>query len=91
MRLIAACFICFALACCGAFVGCGGAPQQTVIDLPPQEPLTIEEWKSLPVDKKYENYAFERLRLGDPKLKSDAAWDAFMREVIVPERKKDIP
>lgn len=81
---------CLALACCCGLSGCGGSPQQTVIELPPKEPLSVEEWKTLPVEEKYEHDAFERLRLSDSQLKSDAAWDAFMRDVIVPERKKDI-
>ena len=71
-----------------AALGCGAAASS-----PPPEagPLTVEKWKSLPVDQKYDESSFQRLRDNDPKLKSDRAWDKFMREVVIPERKKDIP
>lgn len=76
---------------CG-LAGCGGSvPQQTPRDLPPRAPLSVEEWKQLPVSEKYDAASFERLRLHDPRLKSERAWDKFMAEVVVPERKKDIP
>jgi hypothetical protein len=91
MRLICRCVICLALLAGGGMFGCNRTPQQTVIELPPMRPLTVEEWKKLPVDKKYEPYAFEQLKLNDPQLKGEAAWDAFMRNVIMPERDKDIP
>ena len=91
MRTIRACLACLALAIGCGLTGCSDAPQQTVIDLPPVQPLTVDEWKTMPVDTKYENDTFERLKLNDPKLNDEAAWNAFMRSVIVPERKQDIP
>jgi hypothetical protein len=71
----------------GGAWGCGGA--DPVPDGPPS-PLTIQEWSTLPVEEKYEPETFERLKDGDTKLKSPAAWDRFMAEVVVPERNKDI-
>ncbi|WP_166831673.1 hypothetical protein [Thalassoroseus pseudoceratinae] len=70
-------------------VGCGGeAVEQT--DGPPP-PLTIEAWKELPIQEKYDGATFERLKDADPKLKSERAWHKFMREVVIPERNIDIP
>ena len=71
-------------------MGCGGSR------LPPQPPtelpqLTIEEWKTLPIEEKYDAATFERLREADESLSSDRAWNKFMMEVIIPERKIDIP
>ncbi|MEQ8790305.1 MAG: hypothetical protein RIC55_28675 [Pirellulaceae bacterium] len=79
------------VACCLFVLGCFGTPTQEVKELEPKTPLSVDEWKQLPVDVKYENDTFERLKLNDPKLKQDRAWEQFMRTVVVPERKKDIP
>lgn len=77
----------FLLTICTAH-GCGNEPAAVTGPLPP---LTVEEWKLLPIEEKYDAGTFERLKDGDPDLKSPKAWDKFMREVIVPERKTDIP
>lgn len=73
-----------------AAVGCGNniEPRQTPLVLPP---LTIEAWKTLPVEEKYDEGTFDRLREADEKLRSDRGWEKFMTEVVIPERKKDIP
>jgi len=54
-------------------------------------PLTVEEWKGLPAQSKYEVETLERLKLGDPKLQDQRAWDKFTREVLLPARKKERP
>jgi hypothetical protein len=59
--------------------------------LGPPTPLSLAEWKKLPVELKYDEATFERLKLADPKLKSPEAWHEFMVKVVVPERKIDIP
>ena len=53
--------------------------------------LSIEEWKKLPVEEKYDGGTFERLRDADKSLRPDRAWQKFMKEVVIPERKIDIP
>lgn len=70
-------------------LGCGSNPID--IALNDKTPLTIEEWKKLDALVKYELETFERLKEGTPGLKSDNVWDRFMRQVVVPERQKDIP
>lgn len=45
----------------------------------------------LPIEEKYDAATFERLKDATPDPESPKAWDRFMREVIVPERKRDIP
>jgi hypothetical protein len=70
--------------------GCSNepAPPQSLTELPP---LTLEQWKVLPVEEKYDAGTFERLREADRNLRSDRAWQKFMKDVVIPERKNDIP
>jgi hypothetical protein len=68
--------------------GCGS----TQVQAPPETgPLTVETWKVLPASEKYDESSFQRLRESDPKLKPDRAWTKFMKDVVIPERKIDIP
>ena len=69
----------------------GCSARQPEVSLHDKTPLTIEEWKELDVLVKYELKTFERLKAGNPKLKKKKVWDQFMFQVVVPERKKDIP
>lgn len=71
-------------------VGCGREPNEPR-DLEAPTPISVTEWKELPVEEKYQPETFERLKLNDPKLRSDRAWHYFMIKVVVPERRKDIP
>ena len=77
-----------AAACAGA--GCGSEPSP-VSPLPDPGPLTVEEWRQLPIEEKYDDGTFQRLKKHNPKLASRRLWDKFMREVVIPERKRDIP
>ncbi len=70
-------------------LGCGGGDVAENDGPPPQ--LTVEAWRELPIEEKYDEATFDRLKDADPQLKSPRAWDKFMREVVVPERKIDIP
>ncbi|TWT32769.1 hypothetical protein [Blastopirellula retiformator] len=70
--------------------GCGEATAPAA-NLGEQGPLTVEKWKQLPVSQKYDESSFESLRLGDTKLQSERNWHKFMMNVVIPERKKDIP
>ena len=54
-------------------------------------PLTVEQWKELEVVEKYEPETLDRLKLSYPKLEKEKNWNKFMREVVVPERRVDIP
>jgi len=69
--------------------GCGDSNSEKTVDT--TGPLTVEEWKDLPVSLKYDERSFERLKENDKELQTKKGWDKFMREVVVPERKKDIP
>jgi hypothetical protein len=53
--------------------------------------LTVAQWKNLPVEAKYAPETFDRLKKANPRLNGDREWDHFMRTVIVPHRKKDLP
>lgn len=55
------------------------------------KPLSLADWKGLPIDIKYDEATFERLKLADPKLQDARAWHDFMAKEIIPERKVDIP
>ncbi len=71
-------------------LGCDGEPKppQPLVKPPP---LTVQEWKALPVEEKYDEATFQRLREADKNLHSDRVWQKFMKDVILPERKIDIP
>ncbi len=71
-------------------IGCS-SPKNEIIEIQPPTALTITDWATLPVEEKYAPETFERLKIGDPKLNDEENWDKFMREVIVPARKIDIP
>jgi hypothetical protein len=64
--------------------GCG--PTATMSN-PTEMPLTVEAWKELPMQVKFEVETFERLKLGNPKLQDPKAWEKFTREVILPAKK----
>jgi hypothetical protein len=72
------------------FAGCSGQ-----VTPPPPVPtttaLTLDEWKTLPLDVKYDGATFDRLRMTDQRLQDERAWMSFMATHIIPERKKDIP
>ncbi|MEZ6090075.1 MAG: hypothetical protein R3C05_19015 [Pirellulaceae bacterium] len=69
-------------------VGCGDEPTPGPF-LGPLPPLTVEQWRQLPVQEKYDESTFDRLREQDSNLQSERVWDKFMKEVVVPERTKD--
>ena len=69
--------------------GCGGAEEVQLLDL--SRPLSVETWKGLEVSQKYELETLELLRESDPEIKTEKDWKRFMKEVVVPERQKDIP
>src|SRR5438128_11767434 len=74
------------------FAGCGGGgTPKPPAPLPPPTALTLEEWKTLPIEEKYDGATFERLKLADPKLQNDRNWAYYEKQYIIPERKKDIP
>jgi len=71
-----------------AAAGCGGGG---TADTPPVAPLTVADWKNLPVEQKYQPEALERLKKGDPNLDTAEGWEAFQKTVVGPARKKDFP
>ncbi|MEL7499764.1 MAG: hypothetical protein AAFN77_19330 [Planctomycetota bacterium] len=72
--------------CC--LVGCVG---ETKVVEDTNGPLSLEDWKVMDVSSKYELETFDRLKLAMPKLKNDKVWEKFMRKVVVPARRIDIP
>ena len=73
----------------GSLAGC--SPGKSDVDVNENGPLTVEQWRKMDVLVKYELETFERLKEEDQKLRIKMHWDVFMRDVVVPERKKDIP
>jgi ABC-type glycerol-3-phosphate transport system substrate-binding protein len=63
--------------------GCG----QAVPDGP--EPVTVDQWKALPLGQKYTSEAFERLKEGNPDLQTPEGWEAFSRTTLMPARRRD--
>jgi len=52
--------------------------------------LTLEAWKTLPLEEKYDGATLERLRQHDEKLKSDRAWKKYLKENVHPDMKKEV-
>lgn len=75
----------FALAGVLGLAGCGGKSAN------PPAPLSIAEWKTMPVDQKYTSEALERLKEGEPQLQTAEGWEAFSRTTLAENRKKDFP
>ena len=63
--------------------GCGGPTSE------PPAPLTVTDWKGLPVERKYTPDALERLKQGDPTLETPEGWNKFRRTTLAAARKKD--
>ncbi|MCE9562457.1 MAG: hypothetical protein K8U57_10435 [Planctomycetes bacterium] len=70
--------------------GCGG-DKPTGLDPAATAPLTIEQWKALPAEAKYQVPNLERLKDGDPKFKDEREWEKFLRTVVNPGKKKELP
>ena len=80
---------CLAMIGIMGLTGCGS--EETTAAYVPTKPITVEEWKTLPIAIKYDPSTFDKLRQSDAKLRSKKAWDRFFRTVIVAERRKDLP
>lgn len=70
-----------------ALTGCGKKSSKTEASAP----LTVAEWKCMPVDQKYLPETLERLKAGDPNLNTPEGWEEFQRTVVAPSRKQDFP
>ncbi|QDU30057.1 hypothetical protein ETAA8_51760 [Anatilimnocola aggregata] len=85
IALALVCFVSVILA------GCDGTPKPPA-SLPTQTALSVDEWKKMTdIPEKYDGVTLDRLRMADPRLKNERAWQAFMKQNVIPERKKDIP
>ena len=74
---------------CSSLAGCHDASNSLVTNR--ETPITIEAWKELGVNEKYELETFDRLKMSYPKLNDERIWEQFMQTVVVPERRQDIP
>lgn len=70
--------------------GCGS---QRTAETPAaaEGPVSVEQWRELPVEEKYQPETLERLRASDPELEDERAWSRMMRDVVVPARMQDLP
>jgi hypothetical protein len=69
-----------------AVPGCGRSKTKAAM-----APLSVEMWSSYEPQKKYEIATIERLKNEDPKFTDDAEWDRFMKTVVIPGRKRELP
>lgn len=79
LLLLPVLFVCLVLAC----------SKPLPPPAPETGPLTVEEWMQIPSSEKYEEQTVNRLRLNDPKLKSERAWEKFKRDVIGKEMQRE--
>ena len=79
---------CLLVACLAA--GCSSESGPPPLPAPPT-PLSLAEWRELPVVEKYDDATFSRLKMNEDTLQSERAWHRFMVETVIPERKKDLP
>jgi hypothetical protein len=91
MNMLRHLFVAAVLFAVGLVVGCGEGTPKPPAPLPPPTALTLEDWKKLPIEEKYDGATFERLKLNDPNLQHPRNWAAYEYQYIIPERKKDIP
>ena len=80
-RLLAVAALVVGLAGCGNPGGPAARPA----------PLTVADWKAMPTDQKYTPETLERLKEGDPNLRTAEGWEKFQKTVVAPARKKDFP
>lgn len=76
--------------------GCGGSDSSVQVgvpsDIPPAAPLSLEEWNAITdVNEKYDIATLDRLRSSDPRLESKKGWNQFMKEVVGPKMKAEMP
>ncbi len=64
-------------------MGCGSSQQ---VSNPAEEPLSLNDWKNMPVAEKYKVTAFERLKTGNPRLQEPEAWDQLLEETVAPAK-----
>jgi hypothetical protein len=69
-------------------VGCRNTPPPPAA-VPPPTALTLEEWRTLPVDVKHDGATYERLRLQHPQLQHERTWQVWFNQNVLPERTKD--
>lgn len=81
-RRLTGCFLTMTI----CLIGCTGQPPTPAGDVP----LTLEQWRALPAASKYQAETFERLKLGQPALRDERAWQHFTRTVVLPAKQKDL-
>lgn len=82
------------ISCCG----CQKAPSTDIAAAahsketpaaPMTGPLSIEDWKQMEGEIKYDPTTFERLKKGDRSLRTRQGWDKFVQEVLKPEIRRE--
>jgi hypothetical protein len=71
-----------------ALAGCGAPKHEPG---PHEVPLTLEQWKALPPETKFEIDTYERLKLSEQKLYDSKEWDRFYKTTVLPAKAKERP
>ncbi len=71
-----------------AVAGCGGGGGAGPANPTEAEPLTVEQWRTLPSEERFTDETIARLQNTNPEFEDTEAWETFLREVVVPERAK---
>ena len=69
--------------------GCDSNPPP--VNMVDDSPISVEAWQELTTAEKYAPETLERLRQHDSKLNTEDNWHRFMRDIVVPQRRQDIP
>lgn len=70
--------------------GCTGDSSVESASTADRSPITVEQWKLLPNDQKFDPATYDRLKAKDPSLKKEDNWEELMNEVIAPALKENV-
>ncbi|MGL6094636.1 MAG: hypothetical protein ACRC7O_02390 [Fimbriiglobus sp.] len=68
--------------------GCGEMKHEPE---PHEIPLTIEQWKALPPETKFQIDSYERLKLSEQRLYDSREWDKLYKTTVLPAKAKELP
>lgn len=68
--------------------GCGSKSKKEVASRLDRSALTVEQWRKIAPEEKFDAAILRRLRSSDAELEDDDAWREFMDKVVAPEMRR---